>query len=70
MHNNSSTYNPLDIANALHEALGSAYDNLPDVVGDPTFGPEATMQCCADIAALQHLLAPDANGQANILAYL
>ena len=59
------------VLQTLQSALGSALDNLPDVVADPTnFGPDAVALCCTDIAALRHLLAPDNGCVPNILAYL
>ena len=55
----------------LQAALGSALDNLPDVVNDSgVFGPDDVALCAADIAALKHLLSPDATGRLNIAAYL
>lgn len=66
-----NTPTPDEVVAQLRIALSSALDNLPDVAGDPAFGSEATAACCADIAALSHLLAPEpGNGPANILAYL
>lgn len=57
-----------EVLNALHEALGNATDNLPDVVGDPNFS--AVAECCADVAALSHLLGNDATGTPRLAAYL
>ena len=67
---NTTHITPSQVVTALRDALASAMDNLPDVAGDPFFGPQDTAECCADIAALHHLLKPDAGGEPNVLAYL
>lgn len=51
-------------------ALGSAMDNLPDVVNDSMFPRDDTMACCTDIAALSFLLTPGKDGVTPLQSYL